>query len=77
MKFFHELTVAQNQVVFMNLLPYSGSSRNLDQLLPPEKRAMYPTTAGNAKLQFTADAAKWQAVASQAEKRWQQFKLGM
>ena len=77
MKFFHETTLPENEAVFMEKVPYSGASTELDALLPEDKRADFPTTAGNAELQWTADRAAWQTVASEAEKRWQQFKLGM
>ncbi|MCZ4254293.1 extracellular solute-binding protein [Sulfitobacter sp. G21635-S1] len=77
MKFFHETTLPENEAVFMEMVPYSGASTELDALLPEEKRADFPTTAGNAELQWTADRAEWQKVASEAEKRWQQFKLGL
>lgn len=77
MKFFHETTLPENEAVFMKMVPYSGASLKLDELLPADKRADYPTTAGNAELQWTANRAEWQKVASQAEKRWQQFKLGL
>ncbi len=77
MKFFHELTVPENQVVAMQRIPYAGSSPELDKLLPAEKLASFPTTAGNANVQFLANAQEWQKVAPQVEKRWQQFKLGM
>ncbi len=77
MKFFHELTEPDNQVVAMQRLPYAGSSLELDKLIPAEKQSAYPTTAGNANLQFVANAQEWQKVAPVVEKRWQQFKLGM
>jgi len=77
MKFFHELTVPENQLVAMARIPYSGASANLDKLLPADKASLYPTTAGNAKLQFMNDIERWKAIAPQVEKRWQQFKLGM
>lgn len=77
MKFFHELTVPENQLVAMARIPYSGASANLEKLMPAEKAGLFPTTAGNAKRQFMNDLDNWRAVASRVEKRWQQFKLGM
>jgi len=77
MKFFHEITVPENEAIFMKMVPYSGASTKLDEILPADKRSDYPTTAGNANLQWTANRDEWQKVASSAEKRWQQFKLGM
>lgn len=77
MQFFHELTLPENQVVAMARIPYSGASANLDKMLPADKAALYPTTAGNAKLQFMNDIEGWKAIAPKVEKRWQQFKLGM
>lgn len=77
MKFFHETTLPENEAVFMSMVPYSGASTQLDDLLPVEKRADFPTTAGNAELQWVADRPSWQTVALDAEKRWQQFKLGL
>lgn len=77
MKFFHELTVPENQLVAMKRIPYSGASTELDKLLPADSAALYPTTAGNAKVQFVNDLAHWKTIAPKVEKRWQQFKLGM
>ena len=77
MKFFHETTLPENQAVAMSMIPYSGASTQLDGVIPADKLADFPTTAGNAEIQWTADRASWQTVASDAEKRWQQFKLGL
>lgn len=77
MKFFHETTLPENEAIAMEKIPYSGASTQLDALIPQDKLADFPTTAGNAEIQWTADRTAWQAVASDAEKRWQQFKLGL
>ncbi len=77
MKFFREFTVPENQLVYMSRIPYSGSSPNLDKLLPAEKASQYPTSAANRKVQFMNDIARWTEIAPTVEKRWQQFKLGL
>ncbi|MFT4193217.1 ABC transporter substrate-binding protein [Ottowia sp.] len=77
MQFFHELTLPENQLVAMARIPYSGASTNLDKMLTADKAPLYPTTSGNAKLQFVNDLAQWKLIAPKVEKRWQQFKLGM
>ena len=77
MQFFHELTLPENQLVAMARIPYSGASTNLDKMLPADKASLFPTTAGNAELQFVNDLEQWKQIAPKVEKRWQQFKLGM
>jgi putative spermidine/putrescine transport system substrate-binding protein len=77
MKFFHETTLPENEAVAMQMIPYSGASAQLDGVIPQDKLADFPTTAGNAEIQWTANREAWQQVAAEAEKRWQQFKLGL
>ena len=78
MKFFHELTVAQNQVVFMNLLPYFGiqfgiwiscclpRSVRCTRLLQGTRNCSSPPMPPSGRRSL------WRA-----RKRWQQFKLGI
>ncbi|MHA6642743.1 ABC transporter substrate-binding protein [Mesorhizobium sp. A623] len=77
MKLLHEMTVAENQALAAGMIPYTGSSINLDPLLPQDALGKFPTSAVNKDLQITFDDAWFMENADIVERRWQQFKLGL
>jgi len=71
----HEMSVAENQAVAAEVIPYTGSSPDLEKLLPQDKLGNFPTAEQNKKVQVLADAKWWFENADEVETRWQEFKL--
>jgi putative spermidine/putrescine transport system substrate-binding protein len=71
----HEMSVPENQAVAANVISYTGSSPDLEPLLPQDRLAEFPTSAQNKKVQVLADAKWWFENADAVETRWQEFKL--
>jgi len=73
----HEMSKAANQAKATAIVPYTGSSPEIQDKLAANKLDDYPTSPNNKKIQalgnpsWTADNAK------EIERRWQEFKLGM
>lgn len=72
-----EFTLAENQAEAAKVISYTGSSPDLDKLLPKEKLAQFPTTKENRAKQVLPNDMFWFMNAAGVEKRWQQFKLGL
>lgn len=73
----HEMSIAKNQAVAAGVVPYTGPSPDLDALLPQDRLALYPTTAENKKVQAGGNPTWWAENRDVAERRWQEFKLGL
>jgi putative spermidine/putrescine transport system substrate-binding protein len=76
-KFMHELSVPANQAKAATILPYTGSSPNVDPLLPQDKLWQFPTTKQNKATQFVDNSQWWADNGEAVNKRWQAFKLGL
>ena len=77
MKLLHEMTVAKNQAEAAKVISYTGSSPELDKLLPQDKLREFPTVKQNKDVQVLGNPEWWAANRDKVEKRWQEFKLGM
>mgnify|MGYP000934319451 CR=1 FL=1 len=70
-------SIARNQAVAAEVVPYTGASPTLDQFLPQDRLALYPTTTANKAVQALGNPAWWAQNRDAAERRWQEFKLGL
>lgn len=77
MKLLHEMSVPENQVKAVDVVPYPGSSPELPKLLTPEKLAVLPTSEANKAKQFIQNAEFWFKNADAVQKRWEEFKLSL
>ena len=73
----HEMSLAKNQAVAAEIIPYTGASTEIEAAIEPAKASLYPTSNANKKVQALADPVWTAGNAKEIEKRWQQFKLGM
>ncbi|HLT01977.1 MAG TPA: extracellular solute-binding protein [Geminicoccaceae bacterium] len=73
----YEMSVPENQAVAAEVVPYTGSSPELEPLLPQDRIEEFPTVAANKDVQFLSDAKWWFENAEEVETRWQEFKLGL
>jgi putative spermidine/putrescine transport system substrate-binding protein len=73
----YEMSVPDNQAVAANVVSYTGSSPELESLLPQDRLDEFPTVAANKDVQFLSDARWWFENAEEVETRWQEFKLGL
>lgn len=73
----HEMTVAENQVRALEVLPYTGPSKELNSLLPEDKLDELPTTSVNYEKQSLTDPEWWFENGKEVEERWQLFKLNL
>jgi putative spermidine/putrescine transport system substrate-binding protein len=73
----HEMSVARNQAVAAEVVPYTGASPQLDPLLPQARLAEFPTTTANKAMQAQGNPEWWAQNRDAAERRWQEFKLGL
>lgn len=73
----HEMSVARNQAVAAGVIPYTGASPTLDRLLPQDRLDQFPTTTANKAMQALGNPAWWAQNRDAAERRWQEFKLGL
>lgn len=73
----HEMTIAENQAKAAEVLPYTGASTELNELLTEEQIELLPTTEGNYEKQALQNGEWWFENGQEAEERWQQFKLGL
>lgn len=76
MKLLHEMSIAKNQAVAAQYVPYTGSNTDIDKFLPKDRLHEFPTTAENRAKQIVHDLEWWQKNAEAVEARWQKFKLG-
>jgi putative spermidine/putrescine transport system substrate-binding protein len=77
MKLLREMTVAKNQAEAAKVISYTGSSPDLDKLLPQDKLKEFPTVKQNKDVQVLGNPEWWAKNKDVVEKRWQQFRLGM
>ena len=73
----HEMSLARNQAVAAEVIPYTGASTEIEAAIDPAKASLYPTSEANKKVQALADPVWTATNAKEIEKRWQQFKLGL
>jgi len=73
----HEMSVARNQATAAEVIPYTGASPALEQLLPQARLDEFPTTRSNKDVQVAGNPAWWAQNRDAAERRWQEFKLGL
>lgn len=73
----HEMTVAENQGRAIEILPYTGPSKNIDQYLPKERLHEFPSSDENYKKQSLSDPQWWVENGKEVDERWQKFKLGL
>jgi putative spermidine/putrescine transport system substrate-binding protein len=77
MALLHEMSVAANQAKAAEVVSYTGASPQLDALLPQAKLREFPTTRENKEMQVLGNPAWWAQNRDAAERRWQEFKLGL
>jgi len=77
MKLLHEMSLLQNQIRALDIVPYPGSSTQIDTALPQEKLALYPTSPNNVKQQVPMQQTWTPEEVQQVERRWQNFKLSL
>jgi putative spermidine/putrescine transport system substrate-binding protein len=77
MALLHEMSVAANQAKAAEVISYTGASPQLDALLPQARLREFPTTRENKELQVLGNPAWWAQNRDAAERRWQEFKLGL
>ncbi len=73
----HEMSVARNQAVAAEVIPYTGASPTLEALLPQARLGDFPTTSTNKAIQVLGNPEWWAQNRDAAERRWQEFKLGL
>ena len=73
----HEMSIARNQATAAEVIPYTGASPTLEQLLPQARLGEFPTTRANKDVQVLGNPAWWAENRDAAERRWQEFKLGL
>ena len=73
----YEMSVPDNQAVAADVVSYTGSSPELEPLLPQDRLDEFPTVTANKDVQFLSDARWWFENAEEVETRWQEFKLGL
>jgi putative spermidine/putrescine transport system substrate-binding protein len=72
-----EFTLPENQAEAAKVVSYTGSSPELEKLLPKDKIALFPTIRENRARQALPNDEFWFTNAAAINKRWQQFKLGL
>ncbi|WP_420392964.1 extracellular solute-binding protein [Acuticoccus sp.] len=72
-----EMSVAKNQAVAAEVIPYTGASPELDALLPADKKDQFPVTEANREVQALANPQWWAENRDAVEERWLEFKLGL
>ena len=73
----HEMSIAKNEAVAAGVISYTGPSKDLNPLLPPDKLDHYPTSSVNKDVQVLSDPTWWGEHGDEAQKRWEEFKLGL
>lgn len=73
----HEMSRAVNQTTAAAIVPYTGSSPDIQTELPADKLDLYPTSPNNKAVQALGDPSWTSRNAKEIERRWQEFKLGM
>lgn len=73
----HEMSQLKNQVIASRIIPYTGASPGIDEIIAKDKIDDYPTSEANKKVQVLSDPSWTAANVKMIEKRWQEFKLGL
>ena len=77
MQFFHEMTVAINQLTAVETIAYSGPSEGLDTLLSDEQRRVLPSSAQNRAKQILINSQWWTQNRAAIDKRWTEFRAAL
>lgn len=75
MAYFHEVSKAENQATFAEIVAYTGGAVELEEHLPAEKLQWYPTTDENYEIQAHTDVAWWFEHGTEVDDRWAEFEL--
>jgi putative spermidine/putrescine transport system substrate-binding protein len=75
--FIHEMTVAENQARAVEVLPYTGPSKELTSLLPQDRLGAFPSSEVNYDKQTLTDSQWWAEHGSEVEEKWELFKLNL
>jgi len=73
----HEMSLLQNQIKALEIIPYPGSSLDIASALPSDRLDLYPTTPVNLKKQARMKPMLTPQEVQQIERRWQTFKLSL
>lgn len=73
----HEMTVAENQARAIEILPYTGPSKSIDQYLPKDRLHEFPSSDENYEKQVLFDPQWWVENGKEVDERWQKFKMGL
>jgi len=76
-KLYYEMSVPENQAKAAAVIAYTGSSPNLDPLLPKDKLHIYPTAKQNKDVQWVSNAAWWAENGEAVNKKWEEFKFNL
>jgi putative spermidine/putrescine transport system substrate-binding protein len=76
-KLLHEMSLPENQAKAATVISYTGSSPELDPLLPKDKLWQFPTSKQNKAVQYFEDAEWWAANGEAVNKKWESFKLSL
>ena len=77
MKFFHEMTVAENELKAVETIAYSGPSEGLDALLSDEQRKVLPSSVQNRAVQIPINSQWWTENRTAIDKRWTEFRANL
>lgn len=76
-EFLKEASLAENQAVAAQIIPYTGASLDLDKHLPEDMMDELPTSEENYNKQFVNDPNFWSENNEAIQQRWQEFKLSV
>jgi putative spermidine/putrescine transport system substrate-binding protein len=76
-KLLHEMSLPENQALAAKVISYTGSSPELDPLLPKDKLAEFPTSKQNKAVQYFENAEWWVDNGEAVNKKWEAFKLSL
>lgn len=77
MKFFHEMTVAENELKAVETIAYSGPSEGLDALLTDDQRKVLPSSVQNRAVQVPINSQWWTENRAAIDKRWTEFRANL
>ena len=76
-KLLHEMSLPENQAEAAKVISYTGSSPELEPLLPKDKLWQFPTAKQNKAVQYFEDADWWVKNGEAVNKKWEAFKLNL
>ena len=76
-KLMHEMSLPENQAQAATVIPYTGSSPDIDPLLPQDKLWQFPTSKQNKAVQYFENAQWWADNGEAVNKKWEAFKLNL